>query len=70
MPKEEKVLSPKEKDRTTILKFQKLKEEIISIGILVDLKFSIGVSFSFKILINITISIGIISFGICFKKGE
>jgi hypothetical protein len=53
MPKGEKVLSPKQKDRTTIiLKFSKLKEEIISIGI----------SFSLKI------SIGIISFGICFKK--
>jgi hypothetical protein len=34
--KGEKVLSPKQKDRTTILKFKifpKLKEEIISIGI-------------------------------------
>jgi hypothetical protein len=39
MPKGEKVLSPKQKDRTTISKFsKKLKEEIISIGISVSLK--------------------------------
>jgi hypothetical protein len=37
MPKREKVLSPKQKDRTTISKFQNLKEEIISIGISVSL---------------------------------
>jgi hypothetical protein len=53
MPKWEKVLSQKQKDRTTIiLQFSKLKEEIISIDILVSLK----------------VSIGIISFGVCFKK--
>jgi hypothetical protein len=49
--KGEKVFSPKQKDRTTILIFfQKLKEEIILIGIsvkshLVSQNFSIGISF-------------------------
>jgi hypothetical protein len=57
MPKGEKVLSLKQKDRTTNLKLSK-KEMFISIGI----------SFGFKILISIEISIGIISFGIYFKK--
>ena len=39
MPKGKEVFSPKQKDRTTILKFsKKLKEEIISIGISVSLK--------------------------------
>jgi hypothetical protein len=44
MPKGEKVVSPKQKGRTTIifrtiiiLKYSKLKEEIISIGISVSL---------------------------------
>jgi hypothetical protein len=47
MPKGEKVVSPKQKGRTTIifrtiiiLKYSKLKEEIISIGIPVSLKIS------------------------------
>jgi hypothetical protein len=31
MPKGEKVLSPKQKDRTTISKFSKIKEEITSL---------------------------------------
>jgi hypothetical protein len=43
-----------------ILNFQNLKEEIISIG----------VSFGFKISLSIRISIGLISLGICFKKGK
>jgi hypothetical protein len=62
MPKGEKVLGQKQKDRTTTFsKIQKLfqkKEEIISIGT----KTSIGISFGFK---N---SIGIISSDICFKN--
>jgi hypothetical protein len=44
MPKGEKVLGPKQKDRTTVVKFQ------------------IGISFGFKI------SIDIISLGIRFKN--
>jgi hypothetical protein len=48
MLKGEKVLGPKQKDRTTIFKF----------------KLSIGISFGFKI------SIDIISFGIFFKNGN
>jgi hypothetical protein len=44
MPKGEKVLSPKQKDRTTILNFsQKLKEEIISFGISFSLKITISI---------------------------
>jgi hypothetical protein len=45
MPKGEKVLDPKQKDRTTtiILIFSKLKEEIISICVSVSLKLSIGI---------------------------
>jgi hypothetical protein len=63
MPKGEKVLSPKQKDHTTISNFQNLKEEIISIGILASLiwypkNFSIGTSFGFKISLSIRISIG------------
>jgi hypothetical protein len=33
-------------------------------------KFSIGISFGFKISISIKVSIDITSFGICFKKGK
>jgi hypothetical protein len=83
MPKGEKVLSPKQKDRTTILKISiyfKLvsrffkKEEIISIGIWANLKIINWYLiwylkfFSVGILFDFKISIGIISLDIYFKK--
>jgi hypothetical protein len=69
MPKGEKVLSPKQKDRTTILKFNvyfKLVSRFFNKGVFI----SIGISFGFKISISVEISIGVISFGIYFKKGK
>jgi hypothetical protein len=71
MPKGEKVLSPKQKDRTTILKFSKTKgRNYFNWYFSSSQNFQIGVSFGFKISISIKISIGIISLGICFKKGK
>jgi hypothetical protein len=74
MPKGEKVLSPKKKDRTTISKFSKIMEEItslvfISIGVWVNHKYFQLVSHLVsKFQLVRKFSIGIISFGICFKK--
>jgi hypothetical protein len=71
MPKGEKVLSPKQKDHTTIvIFFQKLKEEIISIGISVSLKMDFQLVSHFKISLSIRVSIGLISFGVYSKKGK
>jgi hypothetical protein len=69
--KGEKVLSTKQKDRTTILKFSKnqTKRLFQSVFELIS-KFSIGISFGFKISISIEVSVDITSFGICFKKGK
>jgi hypothetical protein len=51
MPKGEKVLSPKQKDRTTILKFSKTKgKKLFQLVFELISKLSIGILFGFKIL--------------------
>jgi hypothetical protein len=83
--KGEKVLSTKQKDRTTILKFSKKSFLFQLVSYLTSMEcgnFSFGISVSLKMdfqlvshlaskfQISIEISIGIISSGIYFKKGE
>jgi hypothetical protein len=71
MTKGEKVLSPKQKDRTTILKFSKTKgRNYFNRYLSLSQKFSISISFGFKISLSIRISISLISFGIYSKKGK